>query len=202
VHLSRWSEELVLWSTPMFGFVTLPTASARQLDHAQKKNPDVPELVLQDRRVIGDLAALLVLMKRSRSPTTATIRKTAAAVRRDRHGESLLEVYAEMLPHLQVNREPAGRRGKRLLDGHRSRRLPGAQGRAVPHAHHAAGSAVARGEKQRRPRAAAARRAQALLAGDRSRVAQHISLEASVRAQHLRALARAGPRGNRAARKP
>jgi argininosuccinate lyase len=65
VHLSRMSEELILWSNPLFGFVTLPdrycTGSSIM---PQKKNPDVPELVRgKTGRVIGDLNALLVLMK-------------------------------------------------------------------------------------------------------------------------------------------
>src|SRR3546814_14035186 len=65
IHLSRWSEELILWSTPMFGFVNLPdrfcTGSSIM---PQKKNPDVPELVRgKTGRVIGNLNALLVLMK-------------------------------------------------------------------------------------------------------------------------------------------
>ena len=65
VHLSRFAEELVLWSTPRFGFVTLAdrfcTGSSIM---PQKKNPDVPELVRgKSARVIGDLTALLVLMK-------------------------------------------------------------------------------------------------------------------------------------------
>ena len=45
VHLSRWSEELILWNTPMFGFVQLPdrfcTGSSIM---PQKKNPDVPRI--------------------------------------------------------------------------------------------------------------------------------------------------------------
>ncbi|HEX4928081.1 MAG TPA: argininosuccinate lyase [Burkholderiales bacterium] len=65
VHLSRLAEELVLWSTPRFGFVRLPegycTGSSIM---PQKKNPDVPELVRgKSARVIGSLTALLVLMK-------------------------------------------------------------------------------------------------------------------------------------------
>jgi argininosuccinate lyase len=65
VHLSRFAEELVLWSTPRFGFVTLAdrfcTGSSIM---PQKKNPDVPELVRgKSARVIGHLTALLVLMK-------------------------------------------------------------------------------------------------------------------------------------------
>ena len=65
VHLSRFAEELVLWSNPRFGFVELAdrfcTGSSIM---PQKKNPDVPELVRgKSARVIGHLAALLVLMK-------------------------------------------------------------------------------------------------------------------------------------------
>jgi argininosuccinate lyase len=65
VHLSRFGEELVLWSSPRFGFVTLAdrfcTGSSIM---PQKKNPDVPELVRgKSSRVIGHLTALLVLMK-------------------------------------------------------------------------------------------------------------------------------------------
>ena len=65
VHLSRFAEELVLWSSPPFGFVTLAdrfcTGSSIM---PQKKNPDVPELVRgKSARVIGHLTALLVLMK-------------------------------------------------------------------------------------------------------------------------------------------
>ncbi len=65
VHLSRFSEELVLWSNPRFGFVALAdrfcTGSSIM---PQKKNPDVPELVRgKSGRVIGHLMSLLVLMK-------------------------------------------------------------------------------------------------------------------------------------------
>jgi argininosuccinate lyase len=65
VHLSRLAEELVLWMSPRFGFVRMPdrftTGSSIM---PQKKNPDVPELVRgKSARVIGDLVALLALMK-------------------------------------------------------------------------------------------------------------------------------------------
>jgi argininosuccinate lyase len=65
VHLSRLSEELVMWASPRFGFVRLPdrycTGSSIM---PQKKNPDVPELVRgKSGRVIGALVGLLVLMK-------------------------------------------------------------------------------------------------------------------------------------------
>jgi len=65
VHLSRLAEELVLWASPRFGFVSLPdrfcTGSSIM---PQKKNPDVPELVRgKSGRVFGHLVALLALMK-------------------------------------------------------------------------------------------------------------------------------------------
>jgi argininosuccinate lyase len=65
VHLSRLSEELVLWANPRFGFVRLPegycTGSSIM---PQKRNPDVPELVRgKSARVIGATVALLTLMK-------------------------------------------------------------------------------------------------------------------------------------------
>ncbi|WP_031406411.1 argininosuccinate lyase [Thiomonas sp. FB-Cd] len=65
VHVSRLSEELVLWMSPAFGFIDLPdrycTGSSIM---PQKKNPDVPELARgKTGRVVGHLTALLVLMK-------------------------------------------------------------------------------------------------------------------------------------------
>ena len=65
VHLSRMSEELVLWSSAQFAFVSLSDAYCTGSSiMPQKKNPDVPELVRgKCGRVIGALNALLVLMK-------------------------------------------------------------------------------------------------------------------------------------------
>ena len=64
-HMSRWCEELVLWSSQQFNFVELPdrfcTGSSIM---PQKKNPDVPELIRgKTGRVNGHLIALLTLMK-------------------------------------------------------------------------------------------------------------------------------------------
>ena len=64
-HLSRFSEELVLWSSAQFNFIDLPdrfcTGSSIM---PQKKNPDVPELVRgKTGRVNGHLVCLLTLMK-------------------------------------------------------------------------------------------------------------------------------------------
>ena len=108
VHLSRWSEELILWATPMFGFVSLPdrfcTGSSIM---PQKKNPDVPELVRgKTGRVVGDLNALLMLMKAQ-----------PLAYNRDNQEDKqplfdaldtardCLAVYAEMIPAIVVRRE-------------------------------------------------------------------------------------------------
>ena len=64
-HLSRFSEELVLWTSAQFNFIELPdrfcTGSSIM---PQKKNPDVPELVRgKTGRVHGHLVSLLTLMK-------------------------------------------------------------------------------------------------------------------------------------------
>ncbi len=64
-HLSRFSEELILWSSPRFAFIDIAdrfcTGSSIM---PQKKNPDVPELVRgKTGRVNGHLVALLTLMK-------------------------------------------------------------------------------------------------------------------------------------------
>jgi argininosuccinate lyase len=65
VHLSRIGEELVIWSTVEFGFVTLSDAfSTSSSMMPQKKNPDVAELVRgRAARSIGDVTSLLVLEK-------------------------------------------------------------------------------------------------------------------------------------------
>jgi len=65
LHLSRFAEELVLWASQRYAFVSLPdrfcTGSSIM---PQKKNPDVPELVRgKSGRVFGHLVALLTLMK-------------------------------------------------------------------------------------------------------------------------------------------
>ncbi len=65
VHLSRWCEELVLWTSQQFGFIELPDAFCTGSSiMPQKKNPDVPELVRgKAGRVVGHLMGLLLLMK-------------------------------------------------------------------------------------------------------------------------------------------
>ena len=65
IHLSRLAEEIVLWSTTEFGFITLSDAfSTGSSIMPQKKNPDVAELVRgKTGRVVGDLVALLMTLK-------------------------------------------------------------------------------------------------------------------------------------------
>ena len=65
VHLSRLSEELILWMSAPFGFIDLPDSFCTGSSiMPQKKNPDVAEIVRgKSGRVIGDLVAILVLMK-------------------------------------------------------------------------------------------------------------------------------------------
>ncbi|WP_277604448.1 argininosuccinate lyase [Pelomonas sp. CA6] len=65
VHISRLSEELILWMSQSFGFIALPdrfcTGSSIM---PQKKNPDVPELARgKSGRVVGHLMGLITLMK-------------------------------------------------------------------------------------------------------------------------------------------
>ena len=65
MHLSRMSEEMILWTSAQFKFVNIPdrfcTGSSIM---PQKKNPDVPELIRgKTGRVYGDLMSLLTLMK-------------------------------------------------------------------------------------------------------------------------------------------
>jgi argininosuccinate lyase len=65
LHLSRFSEELILWSSAQFDFIDIPDAFCTGSSiMPQKKNPDVPELVRgKSGRVTGHLVSLLMLMK-------------------------------------------------------------------------------------------------------------------------------------------
>ena len=65
IHLSRLCEEIILWSTSEFGFITLSDSfSTGSSIMPQKKNPDFAELIRgKSGRVVGDLVALLVTCK-------------------------------------------------------------------------------------------------------------------------------------------
>jgi argininosuccinate lyase len=65
MHLSRFAEEIVIWTTPQFGFVRLSDAfTTGSSIMPQKRNPDAAELVRgKSGRVIGALQAMLVVLK-------------------------------------------------------------------------------------------------------------------------------------------
>ena len=116
-HLSRISEELVLWTSAQFNFIDLPdrfcTGSSIM---PQKKNPDVPELVRgKTGRLNGHLIALLTLMKsqplaynkdnqEDKEPLFDAVDTLAGCLR----------AFADMIPAIEPNREvmrEAARRG-------------------------------------------------------------------------------------------
>jgi len=107
-HLSRFSEELVLWTSAQFRFINLPdrfcTGSSIM---PQKKNPDVPELVRgKTGRVNGHLISLLTLMKsqplaynkdnqEDKEPLFDTIETVIGSIM----------AFADMVPAIEVNRD-------------------------------------------------------------------------------------------------
>ncbi len=107
-HLSRMSEELVLWSSAQFNFIQLPdrycTGSSIM---PQKKNPDVPELVRgKTGRVNGHLVNLLTLMKsqplaynkdnqEDKEPLFDTLETLSASLR----------AFGDMVPNVSINHE-------------------------------------------------------------------------------------------------
>jgi argininosuccinate lyase len=108
MHLSRLSEELILWSTSEFRFIELPDAFATGSSiMPQKKNPDVAELVRgKTGRVFGDLMAVLTMMKslplsynRDMQEDKATLFSTVDTL------QPCLEIYIKMLPKISVNTE-------------------------------------------------------------------------------------------------
>lgn len=108
MHLSRFSEELVLWMNPLFGFIDLDDAYCTGSSiMPQKKNPDIPELVRgKTGRVYGDLIALLTLMKgqplaynRDNQEDKLALFDAIDTV------EACLSVYAGLIPAITVKRE-------------------------------------------------------------------------------------------------
>jgi argininosuccinate lyase len=104
VHLSRFGEELVLWSSQEFGFIGLPDAFATGSSMMpQKKNPDVAELVRgKTGRIVGALVSLLTTLKglplaynRDLQEDKAPLFDAATTLR------ASLDVLAAMLPALR-----------------------------------------------------------------------------------------------------
>lgn len=108
MHLSRFSEELILWMSPRFAFIDIAdrftTGSSIM---PQKKNPDVPELVRgKTGRVYGNLTALLTLMKgqplaynKDNQEDKEPLFDTADTLL------VTLAIYADMLRGITVNKE-------------------------------------------------------------------------------------------------
>jgi len=104
-HISRLSEELILWMSPRIGFIDLPdrfcTGSSIM---PQKKNPDVPELARgKTGRVNGNLISLLTLMKgqplaynKDNQEDKEPLFDSADTLR------DTLRIFADMVPHIQV----------------------------------------------------------------------------------------------------
>ncbi len=108
MHLSRWSEELILWTSAQFSYISLPdrfcTGSSIM---PQKKNPDVPELVRgKSGRVYGSLISLLTLMKsqplaynkdnqEDKEPLFDTVKTVL----------DCLTAFADMIPAIEPQRE-------------------------------------------------------------------------------------------------
>lgn len=108
MHLSRFSEELVLWASAQFAFIELPDAFCTGSSiMPQKKNPDVPELVRgKSGRVTGHLMSLLMLMKsqplaynkdnqEDKEPIFDTVDTLI----------NCLRAFADMVPHIEAKRD-------------------------------------------------------------------------------------------------
>lgn len=108
MHLSRISEEIVLWSSEEFNFLELPDAfTTGSSIMPQKKNPDVPELVRgKSGRVYGNLLGLLTIMKalplsynRDMQEDKELLFDTVDTVK------DSLRIYALLIKGLMINRE-------------------------------------------------------------------------------------------------
>jgi argininosuccinate lyase len=146
MHLSRLSEEMILWSTAEFGFIELPDAFATGSSiMPQKKNPDVPELVRgKAGRVFGHLLALLTLMKALPLAYNRDLQEDKAALFDSVDTLSAcLDVYTQMLPGIRINAqrmEQAASSG--CLNATDLADYLVRQGMAFREAHHCVGQAV------------------------------------------------------------
>ena len=108
LHLSRFSEELILWASAQFNFIEMPDAFCTGSSiMPQKKNPDVPELVRgKSGRVTGHLVSLLMLMKsqplaynkdnqEDKEPLFDTVDTVVNSLR----------AFADMMPHIKAKKD-------------------------------------------------------------------------------------------------
>jgi argininosuccinate lyase len=106
VHLSRFSEDLILWSTLEFGFIELPDAfSTGSSAMPHKKNPDSLELARgKSGRLIGNLTALLVLMKGLPLTYNRDLQEDKERIFDSVDtAKSVLEVVSELLPGIRFS---------------------------------------------------------------------------------------------------
>ncbi len=147
VHFSRFSEELVLWSSSEFDFIVLPDAFATGSSiMPQKKNPDVPEIVRgKTGRVFGNLIAVLTLMKalplaynRDMQEDKEPLFDTVDTLK------FCIDIYIRMLPKISINKKNMrNAASKGFLDATDFADYLVAQGMAFREAHNCAGKAVA-----------------------------------------------------------
>jgi len=108
MHLSRLSEELVLWSTSEFGFIEFSDAFATGSSlMPQKKNPDMAELARgKTGRLYGNLVSILTILKGLPSSYNRDLQEDKEALFDSVDTiRAMLDVFAAMLPELKVNRE-------------------------------------------------------------------------------------------------
>ncbi len=108
VHLSRFSEELILWMSAQFRFIDLPDAFCTGSSiMPQKKNPDMPELVRgKAGGMIGGLVAMLCTVKALPLAYNKDMQEDKGAVF-DAFEQlaGCLRIFTDMLPDMRVNRD-------------------------------------------------------------------------------------------------
>ena len=108
IHLSRFSEDLIIWSTSEFGFIEFSDAFATGSSlMPQKKNPDMAELTRgKCGRLIGNLVSLLTILKGLPSSYNRDLQEDKEALFDSVDTvRSALELFSAMLPELTINRE-------------------------------------------------------------------------------------------------
>jgi argininosuccinate lyase len=155
VHLSRLAEDLILWATTEFDFIRIADAYTTGSSlMPQKKNPDIAELARgKAGRVIGNLTALLVLLKglpmtynRDLQEDKEPLFDSVDTVR------ATLRILKAMLEHIEVKAEVCLERASdpALLATDLADWLVG-QGMPFREAHHVVGAVVALAEKKNKP---------------------------------------------------
>ena len=155
VHLSRLSEDLILWSSAEFHFIRIGDAYTTGSSlMPQKKNPDIAELARgKTGRVIGNLVSLLTLLKvlpmtynRDLQEDKERLFDTAKTV------QDTLLIFAEMLGHIEVHEDACARAAADplLLATDLADWLV-RRGVAFRDAHHLVGEAVGLAEKKKVP---------------------------------------------------